>query len=394
MKTDDSRDNEVIAMITKLISNDNNNSFKLLLYYISLEDTKHMTILTRQERERLVLELYYNQGKTYREISKVARISPRDIGVILNKVHKEKTKESKEEGIKQQDDAEENHEQEQQHLSLAVQAYKLFSESKTPLEVAIALNLRESEATKFYREYWRLKQLHNLKMAYEELKGDIEPFLKLYRLSKAKCMNVQQVVNVLKIANNNLLDIQCRYQRLKRELNTLEFDKQQSHRTMAYFNNQIETQRKALTSYRVSSIRERRQIEKIYNEKVRLESLVIGFKNNNEDYLKIKRAAEEKVKDVLTNSKLLLKFATFSVIESLRSNPKLYNFVIHDNSNNTAIPYGPTYSSSMSSGRQYHQQQSFNDSYTALILEEAEKLYNKLTTELTNSVIGSRCYNY
>jgi hypothetical protein len=37
------------------------NSFKLLLYYIFLEDTKYMTILTRQERERLVLDLYYNQ---------------------------------------------------------------------------------------------------------------------------------------------------------------------------------------------------------------------------------------------------------------------------------------------------------------------------------------------
>jgi hypothetical protein len=34
------------------------------------------------------------------------------------------------------------------------------------------------------------------------------------------------------------------------------------------------------------------------------------------------------------------------------------------------------------------QQQSFNDSYTALILEEAEKIYNKLTTELTNRVMA------
>jgi hypothetical protein len=33
------------------------------------------------------------------------------------------------------------------------------------------------------------------------------------------------------------------------------------------------------------------------------------------------------------------------------------------------------------------QQQSFIDTYTALILEEAEKLYNKLTIELTNRVI-------
>jgi hypothetical protein len=158
---------------------------------------------------------------------------------------------------------------------------------------------------------------------------------------------------------------------------------------MAYFNNQIETQRNALTSYRISCIRQRRKIEKLYNEKARLEALVTGFKNNNEDYLKIKQAAEEKVKDVLTNGKLILKFATFSVIESLRSNPELYNFVIHDNSNNTPISYGSNYPSSMLLGRQEQQQQSFNDSYTVLILEEGEKLYNKLTTELTNRVMAA-----
>ena len=46
-----------------------------------------MPILTRQERERLVLDLY-NQGKSTREIAKEARMSFRDIGVILNKVVK------------------------------------------------------------------------------------------------------------------------------------------------------------------------------------------------------------------------------------------------------------------------------------------------------------------
>ena len=124
-----------------------------------------MTILTRQERERLVIELYYNQGKTYREISKEAKISPRDIGVILNKVIEEKTE--GEEGIKQQYDTEKNWEQEQQLPSLSTQAYKLFSEGKTPLEVAIVLNLRQSEATEYYKEYWKLKQLHSLNMVYE-----------------------------------------------------------------------------------------------------------------------------------------------------------------------------------------------------------------------------------
>ena len=74
-------------------------------------------------------------------------MSFRYIGVILNKAAEEKS-----EGIKQQDDNNDagknkEEEQEQQHLSLSAEAYKLFSERKTPLEVAIALNLRELEAT-------------------------------------------------------------------------------------------------------------------------------------------------------------------------------------------------------------------------------------------------------
>src|ERR687890_214644 len=98
-----------------------------------------MSIITRKERERLVMELYYNQGKTYREISKEVRISPRDIGVILNKAVQEKIKVSKEE---QQNNAEQNQQEEgKQKLSLSAQAYKLFSEGKTPLEVSIALDL-------------------------------------------------------------------------------------------------------------------------------------------------------------------------------------------------------------------------------------------------------------
>jgi hypothetical protein len=66
-------------------------------------------------------------------------------------------------------------EEEQQHSSLSTQVYKLFSDKKTPLEVAIALNLGESEATKLYKEYWKLKQLYNLSMIYEEIKEDSPP---------------------------------------------------------------------------------------------------------------------------------------------------------------------------------------------------------------------------
>jgi hypothetical protein len=94
------------------------------------------------------------------------------------------------------------------------------------------------------------------------------------------------------------------------------------------------------------------------------------------------------VKSVLTNGKLLLRFATASVIESLSGNPEICNFVLNDISNE--ITSGSNYLSLMLSGRQQRQQQSFSDDiYSALILEEAEKIYNKLTTELTNKVIAA-----
>jgi predicted transcriptional regulator len=91
---------------------------------------------------------------------------------------------------------------------------------------------------------------------------------------------------------------------------------------------------------------------KLYNEKAGIANLVTHFKNNNEEYLKIKQTAEEKVKDVLNDGKLLLKIATLSVIESLRTNPELCNFMMYYNSNNTAtISYGSNYPSFMSGGQ-------------------------------------------
>jgi hypothetical protein len=68
----------------------------------------------------------------------------------LNKIVEEKAEGSKEE----QDNINSNNQNQEneQRLSISAQAYKLFSDRKTPLEVAIALNLKESEATKLYKE--------------------------------------------------------------------------------------------------------------------------------------------------------------------------------------------------------------------------------------------------
>ena len=157
-------------------------------------------VLTREEKERLVLDLY-NQGTPIRVIAKEAGMSFRDIGAILNKAIEEKEA-SKEQAEK---------------VSQSTQAYKLFSEGKSPVQVAIALNLQEPEVAKFYVEYWRLVQHHSLSRIYQEIKDDIGYFVKLYTLAKVARMAVKQVVNLLEIANNDLPIVEYRCERRKRD---------------------------------------------------------------------------------------------------------------------------------------------------------------------------------
>jgi DNA-binding CsgD family transcriptional regulator len=139
-------------------------------------------VLTREERERLVLDLH-NQGRTSREIAKEVRISPRDIKVIVDKAIEQKEKDKQKQRILNNKDNEFTNNN-QQEISVATKAYQLFSENKTPAEVAILLNIRESKVTTYYREYWKLNDLHDLNSLYKEITIDgVAHLLRLYRFT-------------------------------------------------------------------------------------------------------------------------------------------------------------------------------------------------------------------
>jgi hypothetical protein len=171
--------------------------------------------LTRKERESLVIDLL-NKCTPSREIAKQAGLSFRDIGAIKKKAEEEK------EASKEQADK----------VSKSTQAYKLFSEGKSPVQVAIALNLQEPEVAKFYVEYWRLVQYHSLSRIYEEIKDGIGYFVRLYRLAKVARMGVEQVVKVLEIANNDLPLVEHKCERLKREADEIEANTHNSARIL------------------------------------------------------------------------------------------------------------------------------------------------------------------
>jgi DNA-binding CsgD family transcriptional regulator len=116
-------------------------------------------------RKKWVIDLYFNQHKTYAEIAEIERISVRDIHAII-----------KEEIARRQ-----KYKHQQQRQEQSAKTYKLFSEGKTPVEVAITLNLPASKVSKLYREYWTLRGLDKLNTIYKETNGKIWSLLKLYQ---------------------------------------------------------------------------------------------------------------------------------------------------------------------------------------------------------------------
>ena len=79
-------------------------------------------------------------GKTIRDIAKEARMSIRDIGSILNKADEGREQNNNNNDIENK--KQQQGQEQQQQLSLSTQAYKLFSEGKSPIQVAVALNVR------------------------------------------------------------------------------------------------------------------------------------------------------------------------------------------------------------------------------------------------------------
>ena len=342
-------------------------------------------MLTRLEREQNVLDLY-NQGKNIRAIAMEARMSFRDIGTILKKASKEKEAKAQYNNTNDGNGKTER--------SLSAQAYELFSQGKTPVQVAIELNLRELQVTRCYREYWKLKGLYKLNLIYEEIKDNIAYFLKLHRLSKAAGMSTEHVVNLLEIANNDLQSVERRYQKLHRNVNYLESKALDAGITLEDLKSQIQNANQMLDSYHLSCEKEVRKMFQLHRQNIRLNALLRQFKNSDEKYLKIRYAAKQAVESVLSDRRQLLKLALLSLIESLHADPIKFNYLAHvmpsplTMSKPTMIEHaGSSSNYCVKSSSSYYNQNRYAESLMEIIVNGAASLYAKMVKEFTNETM-------
>ena len=152
--------------------------------------------LSKEEKERLVLELYYEKDYTYRQIAKELHMSPNQIQDIIRR-HEEKT------------NAKANKKKE---LSLYSKAYKLFSKGKTNAEVAILLDISQPQVTQFQYQYWKLMGQDKLVKLHSMLGDKIFSFYKLYNeLIIKREMSIERVANLVETAAYRLPYVETLY---------------------------------------------------------------------------------------------------------------------------------------------------------------------------------------
>lgn len=160
--------------------------------------TDNIPMMDKRQKEALVLALA-EKGKTYREITREAGVSPNTIKAVLSKA-----------GL-------------DQNTSLASRVFEFYSQQKTPspLEAAIKLGLESDKAIRYHQEYFMLLGCTEFTKVYPLIKDNPIPYVNLVKLVLNSGMGDGEVVELLKIASGNLPLVRLEYDRTKAELNSL-----------------------------------------------------------------------------------------------------------------------------------------------------------------------------
>jgi chromosome segregation ATPase len=213
-------------------------------------------------------------------------------------------------------------------------------------------------------------------------------------------MGRMHLVKALAIADKELPYLEEKCELLKIENNDLESKKQQSKNELHNLKDEIASSKELLKSYTSSCERKRQESESVNNEISRLEVLVTRFKSNNEEYLEIKSTVEDILKNVLTDGKVLLHKAVFSIIETLQNENNttknhLISFLAKEAitvSHYRDYKYVSSTSTSSSSSSGEHKLAQYIEDYKDTILEEAKKIYNRMIKDLTDTIIDNTAF--
>src|SRR6478609_4678038 len=129
------------------------------------------------------------------------------------------------------------------------------------------------------------KRLYNLYHIYQESKGDLSYFLKLYRSAKRQGItadNIEWFVNMVNIGTYNIPDLQKQYAKLQDEVQVIDHQKVVSKAELDNMNNQISILRRTMYQLSATCDDKRNEISYLKNQIQVLEGYIDRLKSDNQ----------------------------------------------------------------------------------------------------------------
>ena len=153
--------------------------------------------LSVKEKEKYVLKLR-EEDKTYSDIAHELLISPREISKILKKANGEMEEKERKKIV----------------LSNTARALQLYKRGRSPIEVAIKLDLNPQEAQSLYLNYLSLNNLHHFVETFREFNNDsLQDFIIIISFMKENGIGKKEIIEAIKMSND--------YPKIKEEYNVI-----------------------------------------------------------------------------------------------------------------------------------------------------------------------------
>jgi lambda repressor-like predicted transcriptional regulator len=152
--------------------------------------------MDKKQKDALIIALA-EKGESYRTIAKEAHVAPNTIKAVLNKAGLDES------------------------TSIASRAFELYVKQKTPVEVAIELNLEANDAIRLYHDYFKFLGITRFTQVYLQIKDNPMGFVNFFNLCQSARMGDVEILQLLKIANGYLPRVQLEHDRLVQEINSI-----------------------------------------------------------------------------------------------------------------------------------------------------------------------------
>ncbi len=321
-------------------------------------------MLTRAEKEKRVIELH-EQDAPYRTIAKEVHVSLGRISSIIKRHNGELEVKGG------------NGEQRQREETIDTQVFKLLEDGKTPVEVAIALNLESDEVTRLHKEWLKLNGLQQLRELYEEIGDDIFQFHKTHKFIKDKGYAPGQLIDVAEHLEELPL-LRTEREQLKQENQNLDEQKQNKLIELQKTNESVAIAERNLNTINLGIEVNNEELNRVHQEKLQVQSLIASA-YNSAGCERIRNIAVAAVRSILIQNKPVLFAALRALLHALKEEPRNeLQFLIYGLSSYPLYEPGNA-----------NRPQNYIQMRQALLLESAEEMYKDLLANAVNNTLSS-----